>query len=92
MKGLQRAAGAARATWAQEGGALAGGRQAVRWDTRKQINTLSQQTRVRQYAMGLYGPAVAVDARRIDQYQQTQTDFLHANASVVAAAATFLFA
>lgn len=30
MKSLQRAAGAARAAWAQEGGALAGGRQAVR--------------------------------------------------------------
>lgn len=30
MKGLQGAAGAARAAWAQESGALAGGGQAVR--------------------------------------------------------------
>lgn len=30
MKGLQGAAGAAGAAWAQEGGALAGGGQAVR--------------------------------------------------------------
>lgn len=88
MKSLQRAAGTARAAWAQEGGALAGGRQAVRWDTWIRISTLSQQTRARQYATGFYGPVVAVDACRIDLHQQTPTDFLQGNA----AAAASLFA
>lgn len=47
MKGLQGAAGAAGAAWAQEGGALAGGGQAVRRDTFPQVSALFHLSRAR---------------------------------------------
>lgn len=47
MQGLQGAAGATGAAWAQEGGALAGGGQAVRWDTFPQVSVLFHLSRAR---------------------------------------------
>lgn len=47
MKGLQRAAGAAGAARAQEGGALAGGGQAVSGDTFPHISALFHLSRAR---------------------------------------------
>lgn len=47
MQGLQGAAGATGAAWAQEGGALAGGGQAERRDTFPQVSALFHLSRAR---------------------------------------------